>query len=92
MAQAFYARTAEMAVRMATIRAAGIYPHSPKLDEESMLWGPNWRCGARRRWRGVRDRDLKDIIRALADAEEILIEKITPEREGTPSVWYSATA
>lgn len=39
MAQAFYARTAEMAVRMATIRAAGIYPRGPELDEESMQWG-----------------------------------------------------
>jgi hypothetical protein len=39
MAQAFYARTAEMALRLATIRAAGINPRNPVLDEGSMRWG-----------------------------------------------------
>lgn len=35
----FFARTAEMAVRLATIRAAGRFPYGPKVSVEDMKWG-----------------------------------------------------
>lgn len=35
----FFARTAEMAVRLATIRAAGRFPYGPKVSVEDMEWG-----------------------------------------------------
>jgi len=35
----FFARTAEMAVRLATIRAAGRYPYGPKVSVADMEWG-----------------------------------------------------
>jgi hypothetical protein len=35
----YLVRTAEMAVRLATIRAIGIDPHDPRVTEEDMNWG-----------------------------------------------------
>lgn len=36
----------------------------------------------------VKNRDLIDVVKALAEAEHITIEKVVPEKGGTPTVWY----
>jgi hypothetical protein len=57
---AFLARTAEMAVRLATIRAIGINYHHPRLTVEDMEWG--------------RDLALWSAERMMADAGDYMAE------------------
>jgi hypothetical protein len=128
--RAISARTAEIAVRMATIRAAGEDPAHPIVTQAAMEWAAQvalWASKAmmrgaqdyiadsdnqsaanlvrrtiqqqegRMRHRDllrklnhkIKDRDLKDIIRALAEAEQISVQKVIPEGGGTPSIWYT---
>ncbi|KAB7788019.1 DUF3987 domain-containing protein [Methylorubrum populi] len=37
----------------------------------------------------VKNRDLHEVIRSLAEAEHVLVEKVTPEKGGPPTLWYS---
>ena len=43
--QAFYARTAEIAVRLASIRAAGIDPARPIVSQDDMAWAASVALG-----------------------------------------------
>ena len=132
MAQAFYARTSEMAVRLASIYAAGINADRPVVTVEAMEWAAElamWSAlslsrgamdhiaendnqgaaqlvrrvvrdaGGRIRHRDLlrrlnhrmSNRDLKDVIKSLVEAEEIKAEAIRNEAGGRPSMWYIAT-
>lgn len=130
MAQAFYARAAETAVRLATILAVGINPRHPVLSLEAFTWARQFSMWcARNLQRGgtehisdndnqsaanavrrairehggrlkhrdllrrlnhrIKNRDLIEIVKSLAEAEHITIHKTVPEGGGTPSVFYS---
>jgi hypothetical protein len=131
MAQAFYARVAETAIRLATILAVGMDPRRPVVTEGLFAWAREFslwcaktlarggmehisdsenqsaanqvrrairEAGGRMKHRDllrrlnhkIKDRDLRDIVKALAEAEHIVIEKVTPSGGGTPSVWYAS--
>lgn len=124
----FLARTAENAIRLATIMAIG--RASTQIDATDMAWARELALWATRtlahgaglyiadsdtqaaanavrraiQERGGRvkrrdllqamkhrykRRELDDVIMGLAEAEDILIEKIVPEGGGTPSFFYS---
>lgn len=128
--RAISARTAEIAVRMATIRAVGEDPAHPIVTQAAMEWAAQvalWASKAMKRGaqdyiadsdnqsaanlvrrtiqqqegrmkhrdllrklnHKIKDRDLKDIIRSLAEAEQISVQKVIPEGGGTPSIWYT---
>lgn len=129
LAQAFYARTAETAIRLASILAVGQNPIRPTVTLEAFRWGRGFamwcarnlqrggtehiadtenqsianivrrairEAGGRMKHRDllrrlnhrVKNRDLVDVVKALAEAEHIRIDKVVPERGGTPSVFY----
>ncbi|MGH6753038.1 MAG: hypothetical protein ACREDP_12810, partial [Bradyrhizobium sp.] len=127
----FYARTAEMAVRLATIRAAGQSP-KPSISAEDMNWARQvalWSAQAMMRGAGLymaetehqadanrilriiqehggrithrdlhrrlkhrmRSKDVLELMKALAEAASVTIEKAIPEGGGPPSTWYALT-
>ena len=130
MAQAFFARVAETAVRIATILAVGSDPVRPIVTLETFTWARGFamwcarslqrggmehiadsenqstanavrrairEAGGRMKHRDllrrlnhrVKNRDLIDVVKALAEAEHVMVEKVVPEQGGTPTVWYS---
>ena len=36
----------------------------------------------------IKNRDLIEIMKSLAEAEQVITEKIVPDKGGTPTVWY----
>lgn len=130
MAQAFFARVAETAVRLATILAVGIDPVRPVVTIETFTWARGFamwcarslqrggmehiadsenqstanavrrairEAGGRMKHRDllrrlnhrVKNRDLHEVIKALAEAEHLQVEKVVPEKGGPPTLWYS---
>lgn len=127
----FVARTAENAVRLATIVSIGRPGWRPQIDADAMAWARDFAMWSTLRMaegaglyiadsdtqatanavkraiqeRGGRvkrrdliralahkyeTRKLDDVIKSLAEAEDILIEKTIPsEGVGRPSFWYS---
>ena len=126
----FLARTAENALRLATIVAVGRTAWRPEIDAATMTWAREFSCwstdqlaegaglyiadsdtqaaanavrraiqerGGRVKRRDLiralahkyKTRDLDDVIKSLAEAESVLIEKVTPADKGRPSLWYS---
>jgi hypothetical protein len=125
----FLARTAENAIRLATIATVGQF--SQEIDQETMVWARDFALwstetlahggglyiadsdtqaaanavrraiterGGRVRRRDLlralahryRHKDLEDVIKSLAEAEHILIEKVMPaEQGGRPAFFYS---
>ncbi|WP_227438036.1 hypothetical protein [Methylobacterium sp. W2] len=37
----------------------------------------------------IKNRDLIDIMKALAEAEHLRVDKVVPDGGGTQTVWYS---
>lgn len=130
MAQAFFARVAETAVRIATILAVGIDHDRPMVTLEVFAWARGFamwcarslqrggmehiadsenqsvanairrairEAGGRMKHRDllrrlnhrVKNRDLIEVVKSLAEAEHITIEKVVPDRGGMPTVWYA---
>ncbi|MHC2163116.1 bifunctional DNA primase/polymerase [Bradyrhizobium ottawaense] len=128
----FLARTAENALRLATIVAVGRDVDSPLIDAPTMAWAREFavwssdrladgaglyiadsdtqaaanavrraiqESGGRVKRRELlrklqhkyKQREVEDIIRMLAEAEHIRVEKVVPSGGGTPSFWYSTS-
>ena len=126
----FLARTAENALRLATIVAIGRASWRPQIDAATMTWARDFSCwstdrlaegaglyiadsdtqaaanavrraiqehGGRVKRRDLiralahkyETRKLDDVIKSLAEAESILIEKTMPADKGRPSFFYS---
>lgn len=126
----FLARTAENALRLATIVSIGRTGWKPQIDAETMTWARDfswWSTnrlaegaglyiadsdtqaaanavrraiqehGGRVKRRDLiralahkyKTRDLDDVIKSLAEAESILIEKTVPADGGKTTFWYS---
>jgi hypothetical protein len=127
----FLARTAENAVRIATIVAVGRAAWRPQIDAQTMSWAREFAMwssdqlakgaglyiadsdnqamansvrraiqerGGRIKRRDLlqamkhryKTRELDDVIKALAESESVVIEKVVPERGGTASIFYRA--
>jgi hypothetical protein len=125
----FFARSAEMAVRMATIVAVGRGAAKPVLGYEDMCWGRDvamWsartmmdsaglymaetdvQADANRILRMIREaggriskrdllrrlqhrmkaRDFDEVMKSLAESGAVQVAKETPEKGGTPTIWY----
>lgn len=130
MAQAFFARVAETAVRLATILAVGLDAANPIVTLDAFVWARDFalwcarslqrggmehiadsenqstanmvrrairEAGGRMKHRDllrrlnhrVKNRDLHEVIKALAEAEHVRVEKVVPEKGGPPTLWYS---
>lgn len=130
MAQAFFARVAETAVRLATILAVGLDAANPVVTLDAFIWARDFamwcarslqrggmehiadsenqstanavrrairEAGGRMKHRDllrrlnhrVKNRDLHEVIKALAEAEHVQVEKVVPEKGGPPTLWYS---
>ena len=130
MAQAFYARVAETATRIATILAIGNDPKRPIVTIDLFDWATGFamwsakslarggmehisdsenqsaanhvrrairECGGRMKHRDllrrlnhrIKDRDLREIVKSLAEAEHIVIDRVTPKGGGPLTIWYS---
>jgi len=129
----FLARTAENALRLATIVAIGKQGPLAIIDAETMAWGvdfASWSTatlatgaglyiadsdtqatanavrralydrGGRMKRRDLlralqhryKARELEDVIKGLAEADHIRIEKEVPPKGGPPTLWYSLDA
>lgn len=130
MAQAFFARVGETAVRLATILAIGVNPIRPVVTLEAFAWARDFamwcarslqrggmehiadsenqstanavrrairEAGGRMKHRDllrrlnhrVKNRDLHEVIKSLGEAEHVRVEKVTPEKGGPPTLWYT---
>lgn len=130
MAQAFFARVAETAVRLATILAVGLDAANPVVTLDTFAWARDFalwcarslqrggmehiadsenqstanavrrairEAGGRMKHRDllrrlnhrVKNRDLHEVIKALAEAEHVGVEKVVPEKGGPPTLWYT---
>lgn len=128
MLRPFYARSAEIAIRLATIVAIG--EGKRLVDQQTMAWAvamARWSSDTLAKGAGLyiadsdnqamtnairrvledrkgrvkrRDlvralqhrykaRELDDGLKALIEAEQIIVEKAIPKAGGTPSLWYS---
>lgn len=129
-AQAFYARSAETAVRLATILAVGRDPRDPVVTLADFTWAKGFvmwcsknlhRAGSehiadtdhqsatnavrraireaggvmthrdllRKLNHKIKNRDLHDIIKALGEADQVGVERKTPEKGGPATVTYT---